>query len=254
MLVSLRRALFHIISNVFSPLEEDDTATPVQPCATPGKLLNSIPPTVSLEDCHQSFEWPIKIATGRTLGVESLATPRTFRLVDCAAYCDKRIIRIVEWRSLDVSEVVPYAAISYVWRGLHKSKVSFAVEGAGDSDRIDLEVLRVACAVAVEKGAQYLWLDQLCIMQTDMEDKNWQIQNMATIYKRCHVCLVLPGGIGGLAGEGEITAWINRSWTLQEAVLPRQTYCIVSWTRGPGMLERRGSLELALHSCTTRII
>ncbi|KAF9469484.1 hypothetical protein BDZ94DRAFT_1242498 [Collybia nuda] len=74
-------------------------------------------------------------------------------------------------------------------------------------------------------------------MQTDRGDKDWQIQNMANIYKESHSCVVLLGGVGGLGGVNETTQWINRSWTLQEALLPRSVYCIFEWTKGPGSLN-----------------
>lgn len=190
-------------------------------------------------DFLRNFEWPLEMVAGSTLSLEASATPKHFRLVDCRAYLNEHILNVIELHSLDFIETIPYAAVSYVWRGNHQSPASesFAVEGATNSDRIDLEVLRVTCATAGQKGADYLWIDQLCIMQTNVEDKNWQIQKMATIYRHSTVCLVLPGGLGGLVGEGETTSWVYRSWTLQEALLPTHTYCVIKWTRGPGKMS-----------------
>lgn len=221
---SIRMILFTLICLIFIPFN-DVAIAPVQRRNTPLYSLHSL-------------EWPLEITARNTLSLEGVATPRHFRLVHCRAYLDEHILRVVEWKSLDDMKAIPYAAISYVWRGNHRSPISnsFTVDGAADSDRIDLEVLRVTCTSAVQKGADYLWMDQLCIMQTDTEDKNWQIQKMAAIYKHSTVCLVLLGGMGGLVGEGETTSWIHRSWTLQEALLPRHTYCIIKWTRGPGAL------------------
>ena len=57
---------------------------------------------------------------------------------------------------------------------------------------------------------------------------------MAKIYEKCDICLVLSGGIGGLAGFAEKTPWIGRSWTLQEAWLPKEVCCIFRWEQGSG--------------------
>lgn len=194
--------------------------------------------SISPEDGRKCFEWSLDDVAGKTLSVEGLATPKSFRLIDCKACCDENIIRVVEWGSLDVIHSIPYVATSYVWKGNRKSHISdsFAIEGATDGDRFNIEVFRLLCATTIDRGTGYLWLDKFCIMQTNKEDKNWQIQNMANIYVNCSACAVLLGGVGGLVGVEETTAWINRSWTLQEALLPRRVYCIFEWTQGPGSL------------------
>lgn len=192
-----------------------------------------------LEDYHKSYEWSINDAAGKTLSVKGLATPKTVRLIDCRACRDENIIRVIEWDSLDIIKTIPYAATSYVWKGSRKSQVSesFAIEGAAGGDRFNIELFRLVSITAIKNGADYLWLDIFCIMQMNEEDKNWQIQNMANIYRNCSSCTVLLGGLGGLVGVDETTTWINRSWTLQEALLPRAVYCIFKWTRGPGTLK-----------------
>ncbi|KAF9457283.1 heterokaryon incompatibility protein-domain-containing protein, partial [Collybia nuda] len=197
-------------------------------------ISTSLP--LKLDDLHKSFEWSLDNATGKTLSVGSQATPKNFRLIDCKAFCEENIIRVVEWNSLDVIHTIPYIATSYVWKGNKKSQFSdsFAIEGATDGDRFNIEVFRLLCVTTLDHDAQYLWLDKFCIMQTNREDKNWQIQNMANIYKNSSWCAVLLGGLGGLVGLDETTTWINRSWTLQEALLPRRVYCIFKWDQGPG--------------------
>ncbi|KAF8173729.1 hypothetical protein K438DRAFT_128032 [Mycena galopus ATCC 62051] len=65
-----------------------------------------------------------------------------------------------------------------------------------------------------------LWLDRLCILEDSKPDKIWQIHRMFRIYQYCEVCLVFPGGLVRLAGLDDSTTWIDRAWTLQEAVVP----------------------------------
>lgn len=122
-----------------------------------------------------------------------------------------------------------------MWRGLRydetliSSQRFIAVDGAEDADPISFAVLRTACLASLKRGCEMLWLDRLCIMQTNDLDKGWQIKNMYRIYQSCKICLVLPGGLMRLADLSEETSWIHRAWTLQEAVAPPEVSCIFSW-------------------------
>jgi len=152
---------------------------------------------------------------------------------------------------------VQYAAISYVWKGnlldppeaktywysatdaadgdrYHK----FSVAGALDGDPISIHVLKQACLTALKHGARYIWLDRLCIMQTNREDKNWQIRKMSEMYKRCHLCIILPGGVQKLVRIDEETAWIHRGWTLQELLMPERALVLLAWKLGSGKHRR----------------
>ncbi|KAJ7508997.1 hypothetical protein B0H11DRAFT_2270539 [Mycena galericulata] len=170
------------------------------------------------------------------LNVELLATPCHFRLADVSTFLESNSLRILEYpppsseqdrlEELCDSRTIlpPYAALSYPWRDLQlpdgHSCPSLSVSGALHADPISLNVLRTACVAAKEYGCTHLWLDRLCIMQTHKRDKTWQIQRMYQIYKRCGVCLVLPGGLVRLPRLDDSTSWIDRAWTLQEALAP----------------------------------
>ena len=85
--------------------------------------------------------------------------------------------------------------------------------------------------------AKYLWLDRLCIMQTNKQDKNWQIKHMFELYSHCRQCLVLPGGIQRLVSLDEETWWVHRAWTLQEAMAPRASFVLFAWKWKSGELS-----------------
>ena len=60
-------------------------------------------------------------------------------------------------------------------------------------------------AAIVVKGLRinYLWVDSLCIIQDDKEDKRLQIQDIDNIYGSATLCIVAANGTipaGGLAG------------------------------------------------------
>ncbi|KAH7383885.1 hypothetical protein BKA66DRAFT_462978 [Pyrenochaeta sp. MPI-SDFR-AT-0127] len=111
------------------------------------------------------------------------------------------------------------------------------IEGAVGADPISIDVLITICACLAKLECDLLWLDGVCIIQNDDEDKGWQIQNMFNIYKHCKQCLVLPGGLSRLVQITEPTSWIHRAWTLQEAVVPESAKCLFSWTRGNTNLQ-----------------
>jgi hypothetical protein len=134
------------------------------------------------------------------------------------------ILRILEFTELPVKR---YSAISYIWRGpgpldnVEPPRTPITVRGAEDADPITFDVLRTACLASLYLKSELIWLGRLCIIQDNRLDKNWQIENMYSIYKSCKVCLVLPGGLLRLAALTEETAWIHRAWTLQKALAPR---------------------------------
>ncbi|KAI5856636.1 hypothetical protein BZA05DRAFT_313406, partial [Tricharina praecox] len=171
-----------------------------------------------------------------TVDITNCATPRRFRWINVASLIDNHL-QIVESDQPTIDDI-PYATIPYVWRG--KEHICepgclgiFHVVGAmdPDTDPISIDLLRTAAFAARGLGAEYLWLDRLCIMQADRDEKNWQIMNMGDIYRACKTCLVFAGGLRRLVGFEEETDWIHRVWTLQEAVAPRSAECVFRFER-----------------------
>jgi hypothetical protein len=169
--------------------------------------------------------------------------PCRFRFIDCKAFCELDLLKLVTFENLDHS----YSCISYVWNGLNQHVVSpsFNVQGVRDSHPLNIGLLRSACQLSLLKNAPYMWLDLICIVQTDHMDKNWQIKHMDEIYKKCVCCLVIPGGLQRLADlhTCEQTQWAERHWTLQEAVLPIKVYCMYQWRLCSGKISDQAKLE-----------
>ncbi|KUI65812.1 hypothetical protein VM1G_02515 [Cytospora mali] len=174
----------------------------------------------------------------RCLDISGCGTPGRFRLMSCADFIDAGSVTILEY--VEFPECA-FAAISYVWQGNNPGELFdervFNVPvplDAAPGDPIGIEVLHDACVAALARGATHLWLDRICIMQMSETDKRWQIQRMYEVYQRCHVCIVVPGGIQCLVRLDEETQWIHRGWTLQEAVAPRpeSVYVLFSWGLG----------------------
>lgn len=166
------------------------------------------------------------------------AVPQRFRFLDGNAFLDEDVLRIVDIGDTHLSDV-RYAAVSYPWRDLQMppneapSEGSFGVDGAQHADPISIDVLRTVCLAARIYQVSLVWIDRLCIIQDNKDDKNWQIQRMFEVYASCEVCLVVPGGLVRLAGLAETTSWADRAWTLQEAVAPsekKELNCVFSFT------------------------
>lgn len=187
---------------------------------------------------------PLKtLSANGTLDISKSATPERYRLINCDDFIENETLTVHEYAEFPKCL---FAAISYVWQGNTpengREAEAFNVpvpEGAAPGDPISIEVLRNACLASREYGATHLWLDRVCIMQTDDTDKPWQIKQMYRIYQRCHVCIVLPGGVQCLVRLDQETQWIHRGWTLQEVVAPRQDSVFVLFSWGLGSRKAR---------------
>ena len=106
--------------------------------------------------------------------------------------------------------------------------------------------------ISSQLGFDYLWVDRICIIQDDQEDRLSQITNMGDIYTSASLVLIaacgdnmdfgLPGvsrprsndqrhvDVAGLQvtnliedlWDDELAVWSTRGWTYQEAVLARR--------------------------------
>ena len=169
-----------------------------------------------------------------------------FRFIDFQHLLNSDSIRILAFSELPTR---PFATVSYVWKGIEpKGKSSkFKIEGIRDEYSLSIDVLKTTCIAASMSGCELLWLDKLSIRQDrDTEDGGkdnaWQVQNMHSIYKGCKLCLVNPGGLKQLASLEERTSWIERAWTLQEALAPPSVKCLFFWTKGNAVLQHNAPI------------
>lgn len=114
---------------------------------------------------------------------------RVLEIVKRAGWNDYQL-RLRETSSM---EPEPYATLSYCWGGPQP------ITTTNDSYRrhsliIDKQALpasvRDAVLVVENIGLRYLWIDALCILQDDQNDKNWEIVQMPLIYSKAAVTIV----------------------------------------------------------------
>ncbi|KAK3301875.1 heterokaryon incompatibility protein-domain-containing protein [Chaetomium strumarium] len=158
---------------------------------------------------------------------------RGFRLIDCLT--DPPRVEPHPWGTR-------YAALSYVW-------------GISDADKADWpKTVLDAVAVTKEMGLRYIWVDRLCINQSDENEKLYLISKMTTIYEEAELTIVAAAGSGaahGLPGIRSTPRTQQPSYTLDSgsvllSSLRDARYDIYEsdyWTRGwtyqEGVLSNR---------------
>ncbi|CAE6420006.1 unnamed protein product [Rhizoctonia solani] len=167
---------------------------------------------------------------------------RQYRFVDCASVLETKTIKIYAYQELP--SVPPYTTVSYVWKGnkpdSKDTNGTFKVKGTDErvdarglaGNPINIQILEDACSAARQQKTNLLWLDRLCMNKSDKADDDWQTGKMYEIYKRSKFCIVFPGGLERLTPLNEETGWIDRGWTLQEAVAPPEVQVMFKWDLG----------------------
>jgi hypothetical protein len=119
-----------------------------------------------------------------------------------------RLIDVNELRVADTPASPRYFALSYVWgeaqgKCLNATKSNIAVlreagslsaESLGASLFFFFFSIEDAIRLCWEFEEQYLWVDSLCIIQDDLEDKAKQIGMTEEIYSASVLILVVVGG------------------------------------------------------------
>lgn len=210
------------------------------------KALDISLPKAWLERCTRRH------ATCRCAINARLDMPRT-RLIDCKS---RKLINVGVWPL----HMPRFAALSYRWGVTPEPQMEQGQEGRSEtkgplSNLPSNLPLTIEDAISVTKGLglRYLWVDQYCIDQNNVEEKQAQIQKMDRIYQCAEVAIMaaagqdchygLPGvskrarrvlepfilddtltfGMFPMAGEHwSNSAWNERGWTFQETYLPRR--------------------------------
>ncbi|KAI0854930.1 heterokaryon incompatibility protein-domain-containing protein [Xylaria cubensis] len=176
--------------------------------------------------------------------------PTNFRLVDIELKC------LVD---AHVEPYLPFIALSYVWGADPSSEITARrdnlhyLKQPGSLCRLPRTILH-AMEACKRLDQRYLWVDRLCIVQDDKEDKYGQIRSLEAIYTRAKLVIVAACGDSihsGLIGVNDDfprnryqistdvfgftmanqlhgfeiatqSVWNERAWTYQEAILARR--------------------------------
>lgn len=159
-------------------------------------------------------------------------------------------IELYEWKNITYANNkrtnpmrgIEYAAISHVWANSVEVAKHFRSEKPEECIRIQLsdnKTHRIGWAGLIQaargaksKKAKFFWLDLLCLDQVNSKDreKELQIALMASVYTNASCVIVMIAGIVAVGRVEHHSSWIDRAWTLQEAVLNANTYVYVQWS------------------------
>lgn len=111
-----------------------------------------------------------------------------------------------------------YAALSYVW-GQANASLATTTRNIDDlrmhrsllrpvfRDQLPATI-RDAIELAAKIGIPYLWVDRLCIIQDDSENKAFHIQSMSSIYHHAYLTIIAADGLDaehGIRGIGDLS-------------------------------------------------
>lgn len=103
---------------------------------------------------------------------------------------------------------VRYIALSHRWLGDNENPLLSQENRSAFSDNIEISSLKAsirdAICVTVHLGFQYLWVDTLCILQQNENDKKHEIGEMDSVYSNA-ICTI-AAGVGETANEGCFTS------------------------------------------------
>ena len=125
---------------------------------------------------------------------------------DCAPVLTEELnqVRLVDVQKRQIIRypggVCDYVALSYVWGGEPQQRI----ELGGDIGELP-KSLEDGISFTKIIGKQYLWIDSLCIDQSDEEDKARQIDRMWSIYRGAYVTVIALSGTSAQAGLSGIS-------------------------------------------------
>jgi hypothetical protein len=170
-------------------------------------------------------------------------------------------LRVIDCRSNPLKVVQAprdcgYVALSYVWGSTSSNEPN--LDEHTESNGLFLPRLPKTISDSIEVtrrlSLQYLWVDQYCIDQSDVEDKQKQIRHMDLVYSRAEITIIAAAGQDsnyGLPGIDGIcrlpkqqcvrlgdfflastmahagwllkgSKWATRGWTYQEGLLSKR--------------------------------
>ena len=136
-------------------------------------LQSGVPPTMAFEYSRLKLDPP---------------QVRLIRLLPGSS--DEALVRKVEIDVLNSDLHGKYDALSYAW-GDEKNLQTITVEGAAGFKVTITENLWLALhRIRNRQQTRRLWVDAICINQSDPTEKNEQLGKIGEIYRQCAQCIV----------------------------------------------------------------
>ncbi|KAK4228679.1 heterokaryon incompatibility protein 6 [Podospora fimiseda] len=120
-----------------------------------------------------------------------------------------------------VSSDLKYAALSYCWGGHQEFQTateSLSNRRGGFSVTDLPQTIQDAVKITQEIGIQYIWVDSLCIIQDDPNDKVKEVAQMADVYKNAYI--TISAARARKATDGFLRDWSNPETKLWKPLVP----------------------------------
>ena len=124
-----------------------------------------------------------------------LRTAGQFRLLEVQARKKSSDSNIDSWRlqlkTLSRKYAPKYETVSYTWGDSKREHAVKLVDG--NLILATSSVLTALPRLAANRSTGYLWIDQICINQDDVAERNMQVSVMGDIYKKCERVIIWLG-------------------------------------------------------------
>ena len=185
-------------------------------------------PRASTTVCSNTYD----MSTSRQPLWQPLSSETSIRILTLhpAAKGDATITTTLE--EVDLTDKPSFEAISYTW-GTDESQRSITVNGC--SIRIRQNLFQALSRFRLGHRSRVMWVDALCISQTDIEEKSQQVQQMGNIFKSAQRVLVW---LGEHADESEalFEPW---PWTASGAIRRAKSAVPNPGSNGPRLDTQR---------------
>ncbi|KAF2163022.1 hypothetical protein M409DRAFT_57702 [Zasmidium cellare ATCC 36951] len=165
------------------------------------------------------------------------------------------------------SSVLDFDALSYAW-GSKVGQVPIYLNGSKGHILVTMNPYFALRSLRFRKWPRDIWIDQICINQANMQERNRQIRLMETIYRSASQVVVWLGyGRGGklsYSREDDLQvlmketshSWWERTWIVQEVALARRDPLVMfdyhisdwQWLVSGGRYARKDVLASSAHS------
>lgn len=182
--------------------------------------------------------------------LNSSSTPTSELSLESEPPAGLKVINVQQDRVIEAPVGCAYIALSYVFGSL----TTIALTSSGSFNRHSLPAtIRDALVACYKLGFKYLWVDQLCINQSDPVDQLHQINQMSRIYECAAYTVVALAGEDsshGLPGVSKARSWSYKCIRIGNfgitALAPSLRFCIknskwytMGWTFQEAMFSSR---------------
>ncbi|CAO2653433.1 Nn.00g028440.m01.CDS01 [Neocucurbitaria sp. VM-36] len=156
---------------------------------------------------------------------------------------------------IQITSPVSYVTLSYVWAKEREGAVEKRIDGSLEFKSLS-QTIQDSIITTCRLGYRYLWVDKLCIDQTDSIEKHEQVMQMDKIYAGAELTIIAAAGndeefgLPGVTSRSRIrpktretvdfgsvqivpfevdhiaecrsSKWNTRGWTLQEGLLSKR--------------------------------